>query len=103
MAKFELPVDRLATTDAEGRRLKLYPSDVRGKFRGQRSRLQALLLAILVVLPWIRVDGRGHRRTALLRAPRHEVHAEDERAEDPTGDVLRHEHTNDRFGQQVLQ
>src|SRR4051812_28517776 len=70
---FELPADRLATTDPSGRRVHLYPADVRGRFRARRSVLSSVLLVIFLVLPWIRINGHPailldivHRKFAIL-------------------------------------
>lgn len=58
LSEFELHRDRLSTTDAEGRRIFLYPADVRGFFRRQRTRVQNLLIAFFLLLPWIQINGR---------------------------------------------
>lgn len=55
--KKDLVADRLATTDAKGYRVYLYPADVRGKYRSWRTRFQGVLLLIFLVMPWIRVGG----------------------------------------------
>lgn len=69
----ELPIERLATTDEQGRRVYLYPADTRGKFRSRRSSLSILLLFIFLVLPWVQIHGHPavlldipHRRFALF-------------------------------------
>lgn len=51
-------IDRLSTTDAHGRRIYLYPTDVRGKWKRLRTRLSVILVAVLLVLPWIRIAGQ---------------------------------------------
>ncbi|MGZ3696759.1 MAG: 4Fe-4S dicluster domain-containing protein, partial [Bdellovibrionota bacterium] len=53
----ELPSDRLATSDAEGNRIYLYPADVRGRYRTLRSAVSAVLLVIFLTLPWLRISG----------------------------------------------
>src|SRR3712207_4412730 len=58
MSRLELPVDRLATTDADGNRLWLYPADVRGRWRGLRARVRGALVVFFLALPWLRIDGR---------------------------------------------
>ncbi|HTL11914.1 MAG TPA: cytochrome c oxidase accessory protein CcoG [Bdellovibrionota bacterium] len=63
----ELPVDRLATTDAQGNRIYLYPSDVRGRYRTRRSVLNAVLMTIFLGLPWVHVGGH---QAILLDLPR---------------------------------
>ncbi len=55
---FELHRDRLATTDETGRRIFLYPADVRGRLRSLRTRLQYLLIVFFLALPWMRINGR---------------------------------------------
>ena len=69
----ELPTDRLATTDELGRRVYLYPADVRGKYRSMRSWLSAVLILVFLVMPWIKIQGHPavlldipHRRFALF-------------------------------------
>lgn len=52
-----LPVNRLTTTDQDGRRLYVYPVAVEGFFRRWRDRLHAVLLLVLVALPWLRING----------------------------------------------
>ena len=57
----ELARDRLATTDAQGNRVYLYPADYKGTFRTLRTRVQAVL--ILIFLLSARKDGIwGHER-----------------------------------------
>lgn len=58
LSDFELHPDRLSTTDARGKRLFIYPADVRGFFRTQRTRVQGVLIAFFLVLPWIQIQGR---------------------------------------------
>lgn len=58
MEGLELHKDRLATTDEKGRRVYLYPADVRGMFRDRRNWLQAILLLIFLGLPWVTVNGK---------------------------------------------
>src|SRR5436305_12095700 len=62
----ELPTDRLATTDEEGRRLYLYPADVRGRFRTWRVRVRAALVLLFLFMPWIRIAGQ---QSVLLDIP----------------------------------
>lgn len=63
----ELPKDRLTTTDESGRRVYLYPADVRGRFRDARNYFYGILLLIFLVLPWIKVGGI---QSILLDLPR---------------------------------
>lgn len=53
----ELPQDRLATTDESGRRVYLYPADVQGKYHRRRQWVHALLVAVFLILPWIKING----------------------------------------------
>src|SRR5687768_15244517 len=55
---FELPKDRLATTDETGRRVFLYPAAVKGIYRNRRMIVHGLLLIFFLVLPWIHLAGR---------------------------------------------
>ena len=57
-SNFELHAERLATTDDTGRRITLHPADVRGRFRKLRTKVQVVLLAIFLTLPWFRIGGR---------------------------------------------
>ncbi len=50
--------DRLATTDASGARLFLYPSAVRGYFYRRKLWIHAGLILLFLGLPWLRVHGR---------------------------------------------
>ncbi len=54
----ELPQDRLATTDETGKRVHLYPAEVRGKWKHRKNLVHGVLLAFLLVLPWIKVGGK---------------------------------------------
>lgn len=56
--EFELHQDRLTTTDEKGRRIFVFPADVRGKFRQWRNISQAILIVIFLILPWIEIQGR---------------------------------------------
>lgn len=53
----ELPTDRLATADKHGRRIYLYPAEVRGRFRRLRSPAQLVLVIVFLALPWLRIGG----------------------------------------------
>ncbi len=57
MNPFELHPDRLSTTDETGKRIFLFPADVRGFFRSWRTRVQFVLILFFLGLPWVRVDG----------------------------------------------
>jgi hypothetical protein len=49
--------DQLATIGEHGRRMKVYPADVKGKYRSRKNILYVILLAIFLSLPWIRIAG----------------------------------------------
>lgn len=53
-----LPKDRLATTDVEGKRVYLYPSAVRGFFRDRKLWVHGFLVVLFLALPWLHVSGR---------------------------------------------
>lgn len=57
LTEFELHPNRLSTTDSKGRRIFLYPADVRGFFRRRRTLVQAILVIVFLILPWIRISG----------------------------------------------
>ncbi len=54
----ELPKHRLATTDARGSRVYLYPAAVRGYFIQRKQWVHGLLVVILLLLPWLRPGGQ---------------------------------------------
>lgn len=56
--RFELPTDRLATTDEKGQRVYLYPEDVRGIWRHRRSLFYWSLIITYLVLPWTTFQGK---------------------------------------------
>lgn len=58
MSNLELHPDRLATTDEKGRRVYLYVADAVGFFRRRRTIVQFILMAIFLILPWIKIAGR---------------------------------------------
>ncbi len=53
----ELPQERLASTDEKGKRVYLFPADVRGKYHSRRVMFQWVLMALFIVLPWIQING----------------------------------------------
>lgn len=53
----KIPDDRLATTDEMGRRVFVFPAVVNGAFRKYRSIVQFVLIAVLLLLPWIKING----------------------------------------------
>lgn len=56
--RFDLPTDRLATTDEKGQRVYLYPEDVRGIWRHRRSLFYWSLIITYLVLPWTTFQGK---------------------------------------------
>jgi cytochrome c oxidase accessory protein FixG len=50
--------ERLATTDASGKRVYLYPEDVKGKWRSRRNLFYYFLIAVYLILPWTQVAGK---------------------------------------------
>ena len=72
-SRFELPTDRLATTDEHGNRIYLDPDVVHGHFHRIRNWVQPILLMIFLLIPWIHLGGRPlilldipHRRFLLF-------------------------------------
>lgn len=57
-SEFELHPSRLSTTDAQGKRIFLFPGDVVGRFRRYRTRVQFFLIAFFLALPWITINSR---------------------------------------------
>jgi cytochrome c oxidase accessory protein FixG len=53
----QLPQDRLSTTDETGKRVYLYPADVKGRYRTARSWVSVVLIVVFLVLPWVRIGG----------------------------------------------
>ncbi len=53
----DLPGDRLSTTDEKGRRVYIFPAKVNGIFRKYRTLTQIVLILILLVLPWIKINS----------------------------------------------
>ncbi|MDP2341857.1 MAG: cytochrome c oxidase accessory protein CcoG [Deltaproteobacteria bacterium] len=50
-------LDRLAILDDEGRRRKIHPADVDGKWARRKPLVRWLLIAVIIVLPWLEVGG----------------------------------------------
>lgn len=50
--------DKISTVDQSGKRIWVYPKKPKGKFYNYRNILSWLLLALLFVLPWIKVNGK---------------------------------------------
>lgn len=57
MSDRDLPVDRLATTDSTGKRIYLFPADVRGRFKNSKFFVHSFLMLLFLVLPWVRIRG----------------------------------------------
>jgi len=55
--KRELPEQRLSTIDEKGKRVYIFPELVAGIFRNWRTLTQTILIAILLVLPWLKING----------------------------------------------
>lgn len=53
----DLPEDSLASLDQQGYRTYLYPAQVRGFFNRYRNIVQAFLMLIFLVLPWVKIGG----------------------------------------------
>ena len=56
--KFERHESRLATTDEKGRRVYLYPEDVKGFWRKRRTTFYWILISIYLILPWLSFKGK---------------------------------------------
>ncbi len=54
---FDLPHERLASTDETGARVKLYPADVSGPFRRFRTGVTYTFIVFFLSLPWIKIHG----------------------------------------------
>ncbi len=53
----DLHPSRLGTTNEDGSRAFVYPSDVRGKWKNRRKLAHLLMLAIFLIAPWLRYGG----------------------------------------------
>ncbi len=53
----DLPEDRLATTDEEGRRLWIIPMPVQGYWKKRKTLFHIFLLAVFILTPWLRFKG----------------------------------------------
>ena len=54
----DLPEERLATTDEEGRRLWIIPARVRGYWKNRKTVFHIILLMIFTLTPWLRISGK---------------------------------------------
>jgi len=50
--------DTIATVDEEGKRKRVFPKKVSGSFATARQRVAYVLLAVLVIGPWVRIAGQ---------------------------------------------
>lgn len=49
--------DKLGMLDELGRRIKIVPAEVKGRFRNYRTMVQIFLIFLFLFLPWIRIGG----------------------------------------------
>jgi len=54
----ELDRDRLATTDETGKRIYLYPEDVKGVWKNRRDIFYWFLIVLYLIVPWIYIKGK---------------------------------------------
>ncbi len=52
-----LPGERLSTTDEKGKRVYIFPEAVSGYYNRFRTVVQAVLIVIFLMLPWVKVAG----------------------------------------------
>lgn len=52
-----LPGERLSTTDEKGKRVYIFPEAVKGLYNKFRTAVQAVLIVIFLMLPWVKVGG----------------------------------------------
>ena len=50
--------DTIATVDEEGKRKRVFPKKVSGSFATARQRVAYVLLAVLIIGPWVRIAGQ---------------------------------------------
>ena len=65
--------DSLTTTSANGKRIRIFPAEVLGKWHQRRVGVQWFMIAIYLVLPWLRLGGHPllmldleHRRFSIF-------------------------------------
>ena len=51
-------VDTLFSINADGSRNAIHPADVKGRFQRRKNVLWAVLIAVYLVMPWLKVGGR---------------------------------------------
>ncbi|NDD93059.1 hypothetical protein EBZ37_13380 [bacterium] len=49
--------DAVTTTSAQGKRIPVFPAEVKGKWNSRRKWVQWAMIGMYLVLPWIRVGG----------------------------------------------
>ncbi len=49
--------DKLSMIEEDGHRATIYPASVKGRFRNYRSLLQAFLILLYLILPWIKINN----------------------------------------------
>ncbi|MEZ4744064.1 MAG: cytochrome c oxidase accessory protein CcoG [Bdellovibrionota bacterium] len=54
----DLPEERPSTFDETGKRLKIYPATVKGRYRTRRTISYFILILIFLVLPWTKFQGK---------------------------------------------
>lgn len=52
----DLHEDRLGSTDEAGRRINIYPADVRGRWKQLKKIVYPVLVVIFLLAPWIKLD-----------------------------------------------
>jgi cytochrome c oxidase accessory protein FixG len=57
MSRNELHRERLGTTDENGRRVYLYPQEVKGKWSKYRTIVYIFLILVYLIFPWIKING----------------------------------------------
>ena len=52
-----LPEERLATMDETGKRVYIFPAQVKGLYRRYRTIVQFILILFFLFLPWVKING----------------------------------------------
>ncbi len=58
MSDYELPENRLSTTDESGDRVYIHPHDVKGKWTNLRKKIYWGLILFYLIVPWIVINGQ---------------------------------------------
>jgi len=53
----QLPEERLSTMDETGKRVYIFPAQVKGIFRRYRTMVQVILILFFLFLPWVKING----------------------------------------------